>query len=471
LKRLIFTAVWFVCAAVLFIFLKSRAVPSGNDGYFYLVQIRSLAEHHSFYYPDHSFAFILPYIFSFVSSNILLLYQLCVAVIWSALVTIPAFACMQLMEKNDLKNIPIFTAAVFILLSTSAPLLLLGLGFYKNIFGLTFFLTGLFLFNAKGKKRIAGCVLILLSLFSHKSMFLLLFIFGISYAVNCAPTKRLRSIVIPSLAAILCATLCFIFLFRKGFEYLSNLKAFASTPKGWFSWFIYISSHNHFLFLYAVMAIFSVALYIFLRRKYSSHLRFIFDGTTMFLLISLFPFQQIDFISPGYRMLLIIPVFLLPFTVYLINSEIKKRPVALGILMLLCSVHLFLFVRNIPLVTNSFPDEHFSSTDIARLNRFVSGNDIIIAHHDMKYYITWTTGFKTTEYVPEHASGGIFRVAYIPNYMFSEKEHKTLDVLCLSRLGNEYGLFRETDWKTTVKRLAIISHWKNPDTVKPDYIY
>ncbi|MCP4132102.1 MAG: hypothetical protein GY754_14095 [bacterium] len=451
--------------------------PPGTDGYFYLVQIESLAGGQGFYYPDRSLAFFIPAFISKITGDSRFAFHLAITLIWSFLLFITA--CLSSRISSNL-GVPQSTRVTLALLTTlilmcSPNLYELSLNYFKNLCGMSVFITGLFIYAhpERSPGRILAVFLIfIMAIFFHKSMllFFLLFFFARKEFTDIV-TKRPLFIILPVILSI-----SMVFFFENAFKYLFHLFSFFDTPGQRLTWIVSKINFHRLFLIDLVFLITALWVYGISRKQISIQVKPLLDFMALILIITLFPFHQGGPQTPGYRLLLLAPFFSIPLLT--ISIALRERSFdKFGKICLKLSTIIFLLIMayawNGRPVDSSvyFPEWRGLHRSIQIMKKYAHEDDILVTHHGLKFYITYATGFKTTEYKPWKPYRKIYRLAYLPEGRPSGEEREKLRAVELMAVGKEYALFMEEDWLRVSKKINLKPHWKNPSKEKPGFMY
>lgn len=456
--------------AGLFFFQARFTDPAGTDGYYYLKQVEVLSQGGGYYYKDHSLAFLAPAAIAAVCGSSLVAYRLAVA--FTGTLLILAGGMLAYLAAID-SGVERRTAWFLFLLSTAALACSLTIyeftfEYLKNAFALLLLVMAV-LFSLAGpsepgiKGKVGVFLLVLSGLLSHKSALFFTAVFAATWFVRNASRKNLLVLA----AAGTSGLALFLVAFDRGRQYLSALPGFLGSADRWSAWFVYTLRNDPALSLAMAAAVFSLALYFPRRRHFPDRVTQIFDTVAVILVIAFVPFLVPGPSGPGYRIILFSPLFSVPL---LLLSSSTGRPgfrTAGAIL-------LFVFLAQTALghsrIDNNFPAWSSLDQDIVRIQRHVTPNDHLIAHHGLEFYVDYRTGLRARQFIASDSRKKSFRLAYVPEGRPGGEARAALESVKLEQIGQRYALFREDQWRQIAERYGIRPHWKNPTAGRPDYI-
>jgi hypothetical protein len=456
-----------VSALWLFHFLREFPDPSGANGYFYLKQTESLASGVGFYFKDWSLAFLLTTVVMKICDNALLAFQISIAVVWGTLVFASGALIWNLSAKVEVRwRLALLFMSLGALVCTS-PLYELTMTYFKNAFAVTLAMGALACFTAHWtmRRRLWSTgILTLLALLSHKSMILIAVCFALPWLVARASNRQ--RLVAAAFGAGLVAF--FNWHFQNGKEYL---QAIVHSLSGLGPWWFWISTLRWIdlemlCSIAAVTLISSVALA--LRGRVSPRERFFVDGSCLFAIVALQPFQLPGPEGAAYRMILLTPLFAIPLLAVVFSSVPRKFAAVLLIL--------GLFLAQPWMVTKHL-DDVFTPwaqlrDDVLRIKQYVHTEDHLTSHHGLEFFIDETTGIRSRSFLSNHPEKKNFRVAFVADrWLRNGEAEQALREKALLEIGSQYILMLESDWQDLSRRYHLPKHWKNPDTYRPAFIY
>lgn len=459
-----------VTMLLLFLLLQVSPDPPGADGYYYLKQIETLSAGNGYYYKDQSLAFLLPAAATLLTGQALTAFRLCISITITLLLIAGGMLTFLLSSGFDMTRrarVAVSLAALFSL-ACSLTIYEFTFEYYKNAFApmlllFSFVVLGSGPADAKRRSLIAA-LLVLAAFFSHKSAMIFVMAFTLLWFLKCATQKNfpvISGIGIASLAA-------FVVFFAQGRHYLMALPSFLTGPASWFEWLSYIARKEKALFITVCADFAAVILYSMHRDRVSARLVTLFDTLCFIMTAAFIPFFTAGPSSPAYRVLLFSPLFSIPV---LLACTVKPR---WQIVTLAAGLVLVLFLSQV-FIDRSRLIGHFASwsgldRDIMLVPKHVTKSDHLIAHHGLEFYVDYRTGIRARQFLSSNDRKTSFRIAYVPDGRPAGEARNAIDSLKLEKIGENYALFREKDWRELSDRYQIKLHWKNPSTVRPDYI-
>ena len=458
--------------AGLFWMLSRFPDPSGANGYFYLKQTEVLANQHQFYFKDRSLAFLgLVTLYKLLGSS-LFAFRAAISLTFVALL----LGMQALMDSwsDAPEKTPILRLLGFLLISilvcTNDRCIELVLTFYKNFFALTLFVWALAWFS---KNKVFSAALLIAALLSHKSIFLLALVFGASYGVGRFDRKKLfdRKKVIVAFGSVVALLALFLVFFERSQAYLLSLSGYFAKSAVGLQW---LKTHLHddrgFLTLYVSAAIFLLA-WFWVRRTTPTQLRFFGDAVWLLILLTIHPFQMPGPGGPAYRILILLPVLLLPFIVTLAFQVRTRSAILLATAVFLVQVTQLNSVRTATFA-HFIPNWSSFSGEVQNVKSYVTSSDHLTSHHGLEFYVDYITGIRSRSFISDDPKKESFRLAFVPDWLISESlARDEINQLKLMDLGKNYVLIHESDWMTIRERYLITSYWKNPEDRRPAFIY
>jgi hypothetical protein len=452
-----------------FFLLCSSPEPSGVDGYFYLKQIKSLANDNYFYFQDWSLAFLPPIFLAKLGCTPLNAFRVAQALTWAGLLGLLALWGSQFTFSDD--EPPQMRIYAYVLTFVASlvflPFIELTLEYYKTLFATVLLCAGAYLiFISVYNRRLCqslGCLLIVLALLSHKSVFLFLGAGGLVWIIGRFSTRR--AMIFFASGTVLAGL--FLLFYSKAAAYAVALLSFFQSPGQWFDWLKYSSLNSpDRIGLYLLVAGFLVS-WGKLRPGIASGRKILLDTLALTALLALHPFQVHTPDGPAYRILLMLPVLILPFAVSLALRLPRYRPQAAAVLGLVYVT--FLFSPNQP--PRHIYNWSQMENDVRAITAHVHPNDYLIVHHGLEFYVDYITDIRARQFVNSDNDKTVFRIAYIPPNRPDGEARVALEEVLLLAVGADYGLFREEDWQQLTYLFDILPNWKNPVEMKPAHIY
>jgi hypothetical protein len=455
----------FLSAGWLMNFMRDFPDPAGANGYFYLKQTESLASGLGFYFKDRSLAFALPTLLMGIINDSLLSFQLSISVTWIALVTglgaLTSNLCREVLPKQRL----FLVAAVLASLISCSQIYEFALTFYKNFFSVTLVVLTLVLLTSDWRKRKPLAILAAsLALLSHKSAALIFLSFLIPWFLTRASKKQ----KLQALAAVGVVGFGFIFFFERGAQYLIALLGAFSGPQLWWLWFNGLRWSNLEMFISILAMGTIVALVLASYEKLSKKQSLFSSGVILLSLLALQPFQLPGPSAPGYRLILLLPIFCLPLLA--VTAQYARKYFGFALLF-------FLPFLAQPWMNSKSLDDVFSPwsflrEDVLEIKKYVNLEDHLLSHHGFEFFVDYTTGHRSRSFLSDIPEQKKFRLAFVaerwlPNRAAQEK----IRAISLLEIGSEYVLVTEENWTRLIDELKIPKHWKNPDSHRPDFIY
>ncbi len=454
--------------SIVFLFCHQFSEPPGVNGYFYLKQIAYFRNTHEFYFKDHSLAFGFLFLFDLIFSNELLSFQFGIALFSALLIT--SLAGFFNDRTRPTKIFLFFIFPVFI--SSLGFFTELQFEFFKTLVGTSFFVLGwMILYRQKNTslnlKQLIGLFLaLLISILSHKSMIVLVFLLALSQFLVHSNLKKIKasSWIIFTLLGI-SAVLGFTFLFPRSRELISFLlDEVGFYPDAWWTWTLKQFSLRNYLPALGIFLSLSWTLFWLnpkLRRK---------TATTYFLTlltaISIIPFFKPSIEGASYRLLLISGTLSAAFLLaYFYANQKTYFGIFLG------------FVGAVSLLSyspqNSFFLQKMDPETLLELKNFLIPADYLTAHHGLEFAVDYRTGIRARSFAPPaELKGKAYRLAYIPfgNPIWEKTRNQALNKTILV-LHPDYQLLKETDWQDLKKTTRVPPHWRNPEQERPDHIW
>ncbi len=473
----------FVFALVLFAYLLIQSVPSGVNGYFYLKQIKYFFETGQLYFQDRSLAFSLPFILRYFLPTDLLAYHLSVGVLLTAFCVLQGRMALRLAHcftsnsapnstaiTTSLKNTFLIVLLLTVLFFTHPHILFFGLNFYKNLFAVVFVLLGIdqhFVFTTTAKKKsIAISILaFVVAVLAHKSSLILCGAWMVAAFVFHFQKQRRFLLLVPVLLAVL--FVAFLFYFPRASAYISFLQSGFHFSTDYVLWLKSQTRLGNFIFGgYITLAV--LAGYLIVTFK-SASTPFRVYGLWMLsvLLFALLPIHSIGQNQLGYRWLLMSLGLSLP----LVAAVCVRYRFIGGILL---GLHLGQWMYAVPL-HRYFLDFQKHQENFQQITKFVDGEDYLIAHHGLEFYIDYTTGLRARIFLPESkpANGEVFRIVHVP---FGALRWQPLRIAvnqrAILRITREYFLLTEAQW-LDARKAAIFppESWQIPMDKNPGHVY
>jgi hypothetical protein len=444
--------------------------PPGADGYFYLKQIERLSSGEGYYYKDRSLAFLLPAAIAFLSGNPLAAFRLSIAIIYTLLVFSGGMFTYVVATASELpKKISLFISFVCAAaILCSMTLYEFTFEYYKNSFALLLLMFSLIVWYSTPaidkNRRAITALLVLGALLSHKSSLLFVIMFTSIWFLGNRSKKNIFIFLTAGSASLA----VFLMFFERGHHYLLALATFVDQPAQWLDWLIYTVRKDAALSITLGTALLSVISYAVHRRKFSARANTLFDTFCLAIAASLIPFFTAGPSGPLYRVLLFSPLFAIPLLLTCVSVTRSRNA------LIYTGITIVVFLSQMIIDRDRFK-AHFATWsgldgDIVRITKHVTPKDHLIAHHGLEFYVDYRTGIRARQFLSSNFQKRTFRLAYVPEGRPGGEARGALDKAKLEQFGVSYALFREADWVAIVGAYGIAPHWKNPSSVRPDYI-
>ena len=423
-----------------------------------------------YYYKDHSLAFLAPALTASLTGNPLGAYRsavslTCVLLILSGVAVAFTAATASGLEKRTVTILGVLTITV---LGCAFTIYEFCFEYYKNAFAVLLLVSAALIpLSARSglglKGKLSVLLLVLSALLSHKSALLFCVLFGVIWFVRNASRRNLLMLISICAAGIA----VFLVIFERGRQYLSALPSFFGPPRRWFEWFSYTMRNDAALSVAMAAALSFLVLYLLRRRLFPTRLTLLFDTICVSIIIAFIPLLIPGPSGPGYRIILVSPVFTVPL---LLLSSITRRQTFAAAGAILLSAFLVQLLFGHPRIAGDFPAWSSLDKDVMLITRHVTPRDYLIAHHGLEFYVDYRTGIRARQFLASGPQKRSFRLAYVPDGRPGGRARAALERVKLEQIGDRYALFREEDWQRIAVRYGIKPHWKNPTMVKPDYI-
>lgn len=468
--------VFFTLSFILrFLALNQTPFVNGWDGYFYLVQVKSLMEEGSMHSSDLSLIYPLIISLKWITNNYELSFK-----ITSAILAGGFSVCMFHLANKWSKNIFV---AIFIGSFTlfSPHLTYFTSQYAKNLLGVIFFL--LFLSSIDATKKRIPIALLILNIFGHRVTLVLSVLFG---GLHLFLKKSSLKVLIVS--GVIASIFIALSIFIPGILNLSDIERFNNefsnqlqfAPASFLKSFEDLINNYWSFEIYFVCAIYFIALFylIYLAIKKKATLKHFLLMLISTLLI--FPFFRWSLQGFGYRLFLVfvllIPVLLVFF------KDVYNKYVLLVMSLLLIGFSFFSYKSYDP---QKFDPPYKSYDHIGKMMlKYAESNNIelIIGHKSMAEIITYKTGIDVMPWIPEYEiqPEKLWRIATDIRYQEIKYYLAKEDLNFVYRLDINYFLIREDLWQKTLKNIIqkdndreLFEHlqtWKNPFKIRPKYL-
>ncbi|MES0489356.1 MAG: hypothetical protein ABUK01_05145 [Leptospirales bacterium] len=452
--------------------------PTGIDGYYYLKQIETIAQTGQFYFQDHSLAFFPPAFLTFIfpTQSIFILQlstSLCYAFTLTALFISIHFIVIATGGSESRNKIIYYPLTVVVMVWLTLPFHHFAFTYYKNLFAITLLLWAIcFYFQSiegsqQSKKSVyLSIFLVVLAMFSHKSVFALLTLFLISYVLHQFSIKRFMQLI-----AVLAGLLALFFLvFARGSAYLLEIIKTFHFQTNFLNWFGNSLRHDKFVIVIYLLCVTIILVYFFVRNKIPTEYKTYTFAVMLFLGITTFPFQKFGYNETSFRFLVLTPLFILPTLVLFVQTtktKIKYFRLTLPGLLVVFTGFFLLEVGRIQL---NFLDWKQLS-NIEKISQHVSHKDHLIAHHGLEYYVNYITGIRARQWKSADEQQQKFRIAFVPNRVMDKHNRKLFATKALLKLNEEYYLVTEEYWQYYRKNYFLVGSWKNPEMQRPPHLH
>ena len=458
--------------------LRAFADPTGLNGYFYLKQTKTIATLHSFYFSDHSLAFVPLVLIRLATGNELLAFQVGIALALSldfaGVLFLVDAARFGRRERWGVK------AALLVALFSSSFFSEFSLGFYKNSVALALTLLAA---NFLVRRRFYGAAFFfLLAFLSHKSVALLGLLFLLVLVGERAwrllrrrafSRRELRWFAAIGVIGFTLAGL-FLYHFPKASAFVSFALRNFREPSARLTWFaaLFTARPGRGLELVAWVLLALGAAWSW--RALPQAWRWLVASVLVFAFLALHPFQPGGPASLGYRFLLMLPLFAPVLALaWSFVGPAWWRFAGVGILVLASAL--------------SFSPVGFRSAAVRRelrpysemlprvmdLKKFVNLEDHLVSHHGLEFFVDYKTDIRSRSFLaaPDF-TGKKFRVAFVPaGALASNADRDDLEQDTLLNLGGGYRLFEEADWEDFVAAHELPYSWKNNIGERPAHVY
>jgi len=452
--------------------------PTGIDGYYNLKQIENLALTGQFYYQDYSFAFFPPALFTFLfpSYSILSLQltnSLCYSLTITAVFLLTNLAQSNFSAENQRKKSTYTSLTVVALLLLTLPLYHFSFTYYKNLFAISMFLWAVYYYfksineEEKGRKSIyISLIFIVLALFSHKSIFVFLFLFSVSYTLYHFTVKRL--IILAVLFSVF--TILFFTIFANSVAYVSAIIDVFDFRSNFLRWFAGSLQHDTSVVLIYMFNLIAIILYFFVRSKIPSGYKTSMLTVILFLTFAIFPFQKFGYNEPSFRLQIFTPLFFLPAFFLLLTQFKNKNKHYRFLLSGLIVIFAGFFISEVRRIQLNFPDWE-KIKNIEKITLYVSRDDHLIAHHGLEYYLNYITGIRARQWKSTDENQKKFRIAFVPERVMDKSDRTLFSKSALLKLSDEYYLVTEDSWQYYRENYFLFGSWKNPEMERPAHLH
>ncbi len=444
-------------AAALFTAILRFPDPPGVDGYFYLRQIESLASGAGFYFKDWSPVFLPPALLTALGVPALDALRASVAVTWALLVVLGGALGARLVAVHEARprHAWAVAGASTAALASSAPLRELVFEYEKTAASIALLLgAALLVVGARGRRaRLAFAVaLAALALVTHKLAVVFVCAFALAWLLRRLTVRRAAAV---AGANALMLGLFFLVFDRAGPFFLAWSR-FTTTPARFLAFYAHVAGESFALVAAFIVSLVGVAAYAGGRsRAGDAGARAVYDAGVVLAAVALCPWLLAGPAGFTWRIVLAAPLIWVPF----VAAVATRGPCAFAA----AAAALVLFSAPVVLddgLARSFPRWSRFDDDVHDIERFVSPADLLVAHHGLELYLAERTGLRARQFVDAREGQRVFRVAHLP------EEHAALDDFALVKLGDEYALFVEEDWRA----LGVAPDPKNPSAHRPAFV-
>lgn len=466
-------------AASLLTYLRLREFPdpSGLNGYFYLKQIKTLASSGTFYFSDHSLAFLPLAALRWLTGSDLAAFQ---AGIGIALLALSFGACFFLSripgrpwEKEAVK------AAVVAVLFSSSFFTEFSLNFFKNLVGAAFLVWCAACLLAGWRRR--ALLLFLLAFFTHKSVALVAGVYLLLWFAEkiwaAAREQGSRSAFYWASAGLALAglfLLLFLLYFPKAQAFLAYAQNTFSAPGRRIHWWgeLFRNLPQRGAEFFSWIGVLAVVFYA--RPHLPPTARRIGDAALILFVLAVHPFQAGGPASLGYRQLLLLPALIYPlvgFTLYLPRAG--WRLLGLGALLPVFATSFFPLGFSSRAVAKQIRPYSAIRSGVEQIPSVVKPEDHLTSHHGLEFFVDYVTGIRARSFLAaEDFSGRRFRIAFFPSELPPvSPAGKELERIKLLALGRGYFLLKEGDWQALEGKYELPPTWKNGMGRRPLHVY
>lgn len=446
--------------------LGKTAFVNGWDGYFYLIQVRAMAEEGAMHSPDSSPVYLLLSLLSRLCGDYVLAYKALCAGLAAGCAGL-SYAVAYAFSRQ--RGLALLVGGVVI---ASPSLAYFAAQFPKNLLGMNMLLLLLLAFLRWG--WLARIALLGLSFIAHRLSAGLALGFVLLRSFSWQQALLLTALAVPAILAA---------LLLPGLLHWSDLARFEgslqATPQltGWA--FIRLMEPGaawtaEIVLAHAVL----LAVPWVLWRHQMPQRRWLMACWLLMLLL-LFPFFTMDERGMGFRFLLAF-MLLWPLLLPLVLDRLGSLATT-GFALFLT---LTLFTR--PSVYA--PSEH--DPDYARYQRISSRVErhfaeqrpqLLIAHKGLAEFVTWQTRMDVLPWLPEYAvpEADLWRIAWGISPMEYRYYLDPAAYKQIREIGLDYALLPESAWQLFVKKasadgdaelLARVNSWENPSEIRPTYL-
>lgn len=491
LPALVAIAATALAATGIFLFLIRHADPPGFDGYFYLLQIETLAREGRFRYPDRSLAFIPPALLArCFGMNALTAFNAALALAAALTACLAAVLATGPRLDGSRGSRRIVTVLLTGLMVLAAPgFQALAFNHYKNLVAALLFLAALGLWSrGSARDRVLAGLALAAALLTHKMALLFALTAGLVAAIHLFSSGRIRvnrpRLLVAGMAGGIAAAALFLLAHERAAAHARDLAlGHLVWPSQWATGLVHLMRMRPAIAIDLALIAVALPSHLACRRRVDETRRPVLDTLAILAALPLLPLQAMDPLSPAYRLLHVAPLFSVIILMHAVGTLVSAGAAGNRIHGLAAAtgsasrglVALTVIATGFAFLYSSDPRELFPPWSrygpLDQVRAAVPVDGTIIVHHSFKFYVAYVTRRRTTEYRPVAPAATVFRIAYIPPGRPAGDERRRLLVPLLEPVGDDYGLYRETDWQAASQAVNLRPHWKNPESDKPDHVY
>jgi hypothetical protein len=452
--------------------------PPGLNGYFYLKQTKTLAANFTFYFSDHSLAFLPLVLLRWLVGSDLHAFQAGLALALAGCCWAVCFFVNQL-KMNAIEKLVAKLLVIFALFS-SIYFAEFSLNFYKNLIAamLLVWCAG---FLLKEQRRLA-LLFFCLAFFTHKSVALIGAIYFGFFLIsevkaNLARRESARKMLLLLSGSMLLASvflLLFLLHFPKASAFLNFAENSFALPAPRLHWWKDLFLLHRQRGLEALSwAITLVCLALGFRKLTLEEGRIFLTVAGVFVLAA-HPFQPAAASALGYRLLLLSPLLVFPLAA-LAYSKQRSWLRFLPAIFLVISFLPHFSPLSFSMAAIKKETRSFSSirSDVEKIPSLVSQMDHLTSHHGMEFFVDYVTDIRSRSFLADPSfTGKKYRLVYVaPNWLKNDSAADDLDQVKLLNIGTDYFLIEERDWDNLSGQNNFPGTWKNPSHLRPAHVY
>lgn len=451
--------------------LQQSVFANGWDGYFYLVQLRSLVETGEMHSKDWSLIYPLLLAVHSICGDYVLAYKITAALLAGG-VTLGFYGVAYRWSGSLTIALLLGSLSLF-----SPHLTYFTAQYPKNLLGLLLLLA--FLYTLASQRRVLTLGLLLLNYFGHRLTFGLSALFLVFWiGLKKIPLAWLAWSLV-ALAGIVVLSLGFKSL--PGWVDLGRFAGSFSTEPQLATYSFLTTFEGPISLFWRGELIWTTALYVLsipflIKIPHSKQALALFGICT----ILLFPFFEWSYTSMAYRFFLVF-VLLTPLFLALLLPARVHRIKLLVLALLLMGGSIFSYKSYQPTQHDANYKLYARLTENAQAALQEKPVELVIAHNALAEYFTFTTGIDAMPWLPEYAIAPEKAWRIAAGVRLSELEYYLLpeEIRQVVRIGVRYYLLPEHLWQKALEKAAAEGEevllkkwktWRNPYRLRPDFL-